>query len=222
MLPGMATSETRADRGRRNGRKVVARLVEELVSARKVANLSQQTVAGLLGWSQSDFSRMERMARIDSVSIVQLAQVASLLGLELNAALYAAGDAIRDKGHQALITRFRAVMSAAWQVIAEMPLPGSGDSRSWDLGLRLGAQRVGVEAETAIRDVQRLVRRTRERERDGGMDEVLLVLADTRANRLLLPELLEALGPRFQTSPRLIFRALRQGEPVPGSGVVMV
>jgi hypothetical protein len=101
-------------------------------------------------------------------------------------------------------------------------LPGVGDRRAWDLLLRIGAQVVGVELETRIRDIQWLVRRIRERERDGGADVVLLVLSDSAVNRRLLPELLEALGPRFETPSRSIVAALRGGSPVPGSGVILI
>ncbi|MEP7158110.1 MAG: helix-turn-helix transcriptional regulator [Chloroflexota bacterium] len=217
----MGTSETRVERGRRNGRMAAAKLLWEIRVARVTANVSQRTMARRLGWSHVRYGRFERNATRE-VSIQNLAAVASLLGLELSAGLHKADDSIRDAGHQALVRRFRALLAPAWQVIAEMPLPGTGDRRSWDLGLRLVAQRVGVEAETAIRDVQRLVRHTRDREADGGMDEVVLLLADTRRNRRLLPELLEALGDRFQTPPRPVLKALREGRPLPGSGVILV
>jgi hypothetical protein len=106
--------------------------------------------------------------------------------------------------------------------MAEVLLPNPGDRRSWDLLLRLEAQRVGAELETRVRDVQRLVRHTRERERDGGVDHVLLVLSASAHKRRMLPKLLEALGREFATRPRLILRALREGRPVPGSGVILL
>jgi transcriptional regulator with XRE-family HTH domain len=187
-----------------------------------MAGLSQETLSRLVGWSQPEVSRFEHLVRRDTVTFDDLARVASNLGLELVANLFPVGDPVRDKGHQALLARLRAILATAWRVVAEMPLPNVRDARSWDLGLRLAAQRVGVEAETAIRDVPWLVRRMRERERDGGMDEVLLLLADSRANRALLPQLLEALGSRFQTPTRGILRALREGRPVPGSGVILL
>ena len=101
-------------------------------------------------------------------------------------------------------------------------LPNIGDQRSWDILLRLESLLVGLEVETRIRDVQALVRRIRERERDGGVDDVLLVLSDTSHNRELVGQLREALGPRFRTPPKLILAALRAGRPVPGSGVIMI
>ncbi|MGZ5343025.1 MAG: hypothetical protein ACXWEK_08320, partial [Solirubrobacterales bacterium] len=142
--------------------------------------------------------------------------------LELRASLHPAGDPIRDAGQQALAGRFRAILAPAWKVAAEVLLPNPGDRRSWDMLLRLQAQRVGVELETRVRDIQRLVRHTRERERDGGVDHVLLVLSASAHNRRLLPELLEALGSEFTTPARTIFRGLREGRPMLGSGVVLI
>lgn len=194
----------------------------ELVETRRALALSQQFMADALGRAQSDISRMERLVSIDDVSFVDLSTVASLLGLELSAGLHPEGEAIRDKGHQALIHRFRALLSPAFRVMAEAPLPTTGDRRAWDLLLRLPSQLIGVEAETRIRDMQRLVRHVHERERDGGADVILLVLADSRTNRGLVNELYEALGPNYATSPRLLLKCLRAGQPLPGPGVVLL
>jgi transcriptional regulator with XRE-family HTH domain len=200
----------------------VRRLVVELSEARKSAGLSQESLASAIERSQSDLSRLERLVDVDRVSFVEIAEAASLLGLELSAGLHLVGDPIRDKGHQALIKRFRALLSSAFRVFAEALLPGAGDRRSWDLLLRLTDQVIGVEVETRIRDMQALVRRMHQRERDGGADEILLVLAATKTNRMLLSELVTALGPNFATSPRVILRALRNGERLPGSGVILL
>jgi len=216
----MGTREGPAARGRRRGREISHKLLAEVRNARVGADVSGRAVAARLGWSEARYRRFESGRR--QATIGDMAAVGAVLGLDFTAHFYPSGKPIRDKGHQALIGRFRAILAAAWQVAAEMSLPAAGDSRSWDLGLRLVSQRVGVEAETAIRDVQRLVRRMRDRERDGGMDAIVLVLADTRSNRSLLPELREALGPEFATSPRAVLRALREGRPVPGSGVILL
>lgn len=105
-----------------------------------------------------------------------------------------------------------------------LPLPG--DRRSWDklLGRSTATPRhlVGVDLETRIRDIQALVRRTRERERDGGVDQILLVLSDSATNRRLVGQLREALGPDYATSPRALLRALRDGSALPGAGIVLL
>jgi hypothetical protein len=152
-----------------------------------------------------------------------------LLGLEISVGLHPIGDPIRDKGQQALANRFDSLLSPRWAVTNETLLPLPGDLRSWDKLLRLagtsdrsGAYLVGVDLETRIRDVQALVRRTRLRERDGAVNAILIVLNDSATNRRLVGQLREALGPQHQTAPRDVFRALRHGEPLPGSGVVLV
>ena len=222
MLIGMATRERRSERGQARARTIVSRMVGELVEARRLAGLSQQALATVLGWSQAEVSRFERLVRRDSLSFVEVGQVAAVLGLKLSASLFPVGEPIRDKGHQALIARFLAAISSAWRVAREVPLPNLGDPRAWDLVLRVVDCVVGVEAETRLRDVQAFARRIHQRERDGGTGAILVVLAESALNRRLLPQLLEALGPDFATPPRTIFRALREGRPLPGSGVILL
>jgi hypothetical protein len=159
---------------------------------------------------------------VDDVSVVDLAQVAAILGFELSMGVHPVGEPLRDKGHQALLARFVAGLSEAWRVAREVPLPNLGDPRAWDLVLRIGSCIVGVEAETRVRDVQALARRMHVRQRDGGATAVVLALAETANNRRVLPGLFEALGPGFAASPRAVLRALRGGRPIPGSAVILL
>jgi hypothetical protein len=174
-----------------------------------------------LGVSQAVVWRLEGDV-VRDIGVVRLAETAALLGLEVAIMLHPSGDPLRDRGHQALIGRFRPLLAPPWHATAEAPFPGPGDPRHWDLLLRLGDQRVGVDAETRIRDVQALVRRARTRLRDGGVDYLLLVLGDSAVNRRLVGELRQALGADFVTPPRGILRALRGGRPIPGDGVLLV
>lgn len=195
-------------------------VVGELRAERQTANVSQRTVANALEWQQSELNRLERFA-VPNVALVRLVEIASVLGLDVSVRLHRVGDPLRDRASQALIGRFLTLVASSYRVTREALLP-SGGQRSWDLLLRLGALLVGVEAVTRVRDVQALVRHIRLRERDGGVDHVLLVLSDSVHNRALVGQLIEALGPRFATPPRDIRTALRQGRPVPGSGVVLM
>jgi transcriptional regulator with XRE-family HTH domain len=218
----VGTREGRKDRGRRRGEQLLRRLIGELRTARHTAGLSQEAVAKELGCTQSEISRLERF-EFGTVPMVRLSELASLLGLELSAGLYPFGDALHDEGQQRAAGRFvQNVAVPPYVIFREALLPLPGDHRAWDMLLRLGALRIGVEVETRVRDVQALVRRIRERERDGGVDEILIVLSDTAHNRRALGQLREALGPRYSTRSGSIFAALRSGAPVPGSGVILV
>jgi hypothetical protein len=158
-----------------------------------------------------------------TVPIPRLCEIGSVLGLELSGGWHPAGDAVRDRGHQAVKRRFIPLVAAPpYGLTQEAPFPNIGDLRSWDLLLRLDQQRVGVEFETHVRDIQACVRRIRARERSGGVDLIILVLADTAHNRRIIDELRQALGPDFATSRSAITAALGSGRPVPGSGVVLV
>ena len=160
------------------------------------------------------------------MSVVALSEIASVLGLELSVGLHELGDPIRDAGQQALGRRFDAIPAPAWRSTSETLLPNPGDQRSWDRLLRLTTSPerhlVGADLETRIRDVQALVRRTRLRERDGGVAAILLVLSDSATNRSLVGQLRESLGPDYRSPPRSILASLRAGEPLPGSGVVLI
>jgi hypothetical protein len=155
-------------------------------------------------------------------TIAAIAGVAAVLGLEFAASLHPAGESIRDKGHQVLLARALTLLNPVWRISRELPFANLGDPRTWDAGLRIPEQSVGLEAETRVRDVQALVRKMHHRERDGGMDEIVLVLARTAHNRRVLPELQQALGPEFATPARVILKALREERPLPGSGVILL
>lgn len=149
-----------------------------------------------------------------------------MLGYELSVGLHPFGDPVRDKAQLAIAGRFQASLSDAWRVTDEALLPGAGESRAWDKLLRLAgatpSHLVGVDIESRIWDVQALVRRTRARERDGGVDAILIVLSDSATNRRVVHVLRQALGPPYQTPPRALLAALRVGQPLPGSGVVLL
>jgi transcriptional regulator with XRE-family HTH domain len=221
-LAGVPTRETRLQRGRRRGEALVATSIGELRAQRIGLSISQRSLAAQLGCSQSEYSRLELIDNPAAISVVRLAEVAALLGLELALSLHPAGDPLRDKGHQALIDRFRAILAPRFHVLAEVPFPAPGDPRVWDLILRIEEFLLGVEAETRIRDLQALVRRIRQCERDGGVDEILLILSDSAVNRRHVGELRLALGERYATPPRSLLRALRQGERPIGSGVLLL
>lgn len=215
---------TRLQRGRRRGREQLANALRELREARDLAGVSQRTLARELRVGQSTIWRIENA--LDDVGVVRLAEMASVLGLELAVRTYRIGDAVRDRGQLALGSRFEALLSDRWRVTDEALLPGAGETRAWDKLLRLidssSPYLVGVDLETRIQDIQALVRRTRGRERDGRVDAILIVVSNSAANRRLVDDLRRALGDGYWSKPRRIARALGAGERLPGGGVLLL
>jgi transcriptional regulator with XRE-family HTH domain len=223
-LLAMATRESKLQRGRRRGRDLMARMLNELRLRRSTLSVSQAQMAQELGVSQAQLWRIEA-GQIGDLTVVRLAEMASVLGLEPSITLHDVDDPIHDKGQQPLARRFEALLAPVWSVTSEALLPMPGDRRAWDKLLRLRGPEpclVGADLETRIRDIQALVRRTRLRERDGGVDHILIVLSASATNRRLVDDLRDALGPEYATPPRRILAALRAGRPLPGSGVLLI
>lgn len=204
---------------------LIARSLTELRQTRVGAGVSQEQLASDLGISQGAYSRIET-GRLGDVGVIAISQIASVLGYEVSVGLHPIGDPVRDKGQLACGRRFGALLSDRWRVTDETLLPGAGEQRAWDKLLRLtdAAPRyqVGADIESRVWDIQAIVRRTRARERDGQVDHILIVLADSAHNRRIADELRRALGADYATGSRRIMAALHKGERLSGSGVVLV
>jgi transcriptional regulator with XRE-family HTH domain len=221
MITPMSAKDDRVGRGQLLASRTVSRLRTELRTARQDANLSQVALAKRLDWAQTRYSRFER--NVDPITVADLCLVATILGFRPRFDLFRENEGLRDQGAQALVERFCSVLSPLWAVRREAPSPILGDLRSWDLLIRLGNSfRVGIEAETRLRELEELVRRIRQRELHGGVDAIVVVLRKSSHNRANVGPLRQALGGRFATSPRNLLAALRAGTPLPGSGVLLL
>ena len=199
----------------------------EFKSARLNAGLSQQEVADAAGMSRPQYGRIER-GRSPQVSLVTIATIAAVLGLETSLRFFPAADPVRDAAHVALLERFRARLhpSLAWRT--EVPLPRGGDRRAWDAvvsGFPSPAgharHRGAVEAETRPTDVQALERKLALKERDGGVDWMILLLADTRHNRSILAGPGASLRGRFPLDGRRALELLAVGVD-PGQNAIVL
>ena len=102
----VATKERPIDRGTRTGRRIVMTSGAELRMARIGLGLSLQDVGRAVGLSYSQVGRIERAAH-PSVSVIQLARIGGVLGLDLSVRTYPNGSPLRDSAHVALLRRFR-------------------------------------------------------------------------------------------------------------------
>ena len=218
----MPTRERLLSLGTSRGRKLALHFGDELRHARLAAGLSQASVAAATGLAQQTISRYER-GLAPYPDFVQAAIAARVVGLELSVRCYPAPGQLRDAAHIALIQRLLARLGPGIRHRLEAAIR-PGDQRAWDVLLIIGAVRVGVIAETRIRDLQALLRREhlKQAEADGRVDHLLLLVSNTRHNRAALAEAGEALTATFPLSPRAVLTSLARGEAPPASGVVIL
>ncbi|MBA3780194.1 MAG: helix-turn-helix domain-containing protein [Chloroflexi bacterium] len=217
----MATRERAVDRGDRRGRRLVAELGEELRLARIGAGLSQAAVGRSAEVSYSHVSRIER-GRVRGVEILDMARLLSVVGLELSARAYPVGSPLRDEAHLALLERFRSRLAPTWQWRSEVPIPTPGDLRAWDAVVRGSGVIVGIEAETRLRDVQAEIRRVQLKQRDSGVDHVVLLLAATKSNRPAVRQFQTQLRAALPISQQRLMACFRDAIDPGGSGLVLL
>ncbi len=217
----MGTRSSAASVGADRARRIAVELTTELRRARIDRGLSQADVGRAVGLSGQQVSRIERGLAPD-VSIARLCRLLAAVGLEVSARAYPTGEPIRDRAHVALLGRFRQHIHRSLRWRTEVPLPIAGDLRAWD-GLVSGAGwRVGVEAETRPTDLQALERRLALKLRDGGVDALILALANTRHNRVLVQACQDELAQWFPVPGRRAMELLTAGIHPGGNAVVLL
>jgi len=97
----------------------------------------------------------------------------------------------------------------------------SSDSEFESLLIRGPGWRIGVEGETVLDDIQAVERRVALKRRDGNVDHVILLVADTPRNRRALAAAPAAFGD-LPLRTREILAALRDGRDPGGSGIVIL
>jgi transcriptional regulator with XRE-family HTH domain len=219
-MASMPTRERLIDRGIRRGRYLRQEAGRELREARVAAGVSQAALGSAVGISGSEVSRIEAGVRA-SVPLDRLARAFAVVGMELSVRPYPATPPIRDAAHVELLRRFRQRCAATWRWEAEAPVDLPGDLRAWDAALTGADVRIGVEAETRVRDIQALLRRVEGKRRDSHLDRVLVVVGDTRTNRLALRASTSILAASFRVSAREALRALGSGQD-PGADAVLL
>jgi transcriptional regulator with XRE-family HTH domain len=216
----MPPRERAVDRGTRRGNQIARDLGQEFRRARLEHGLSQSRTAHAVGLSAPAVSRIER-GEVPAVSIVNLARLLSVVGLELSARAYPVGAAIRDRAQVDLLRRFLSSIAPHLSRMLEVPVGSIGDLRAWDAVIGGADDRIAVEAETRLVDVQAVERRIALKCRDSGIGKAILLLADTRTNRLAIRTFEASLQASFPVAGSDAMRDLRAGRIPTGSSLIL-
>jgi transcriptional regulator with XRE-family HTH domain len=216
-----STRERARDRGHRRGERLLTSLLAEAREARLSGNLSQTEVGGAIGVSRSQYGLIERGGH-PNVPFIVVAEILSVLGLELAARAYPAGGGLRDAAQLALLARFRERVATSFTWRTEVVIPIEGDLRAWDAALTRPGLRIGIDAETRLRDVQAVDRRVALKLRDSAFDRAVLLVAATKTNRRLLHDAGDALVANYPVRTREGLAALAAGADPGGNCLVML
>jgi hypothetical protein len=170
--------------------------------------------------SQARLSRLE-LAVDTPARVDELAVVCAVLGLRLSLKAYPDGHAVRDAAQLGVIARLRPQVPPVFRWRTEVPIGGSGDLRAWDVQLD-GPGSVGIDAETRLSDVQALQRRSELKQRDSGVDVMILLVARSRHNAAVLRAHRAALASTFPAATYEIMSALRTGRVPSRNGIVVL
>jgi hypothetical protein len=107
-----------------------------------------------------------------------------------------------------------------WSCRIEDPVPITGDLRAFDLMLRAPGRRVAHEFVSRLHDAQAQVRPILQKQRDAGVDSLLLVLKDNAQNRRAVAEAGAALVDLFPLGSRAVLGALRSGRDPGANGII--
>ncbi len=217
----MAAHEKHTARAERAARGALADVGRELRLARLDHDLSQTVAGTAAGISRAAWSRLER-GQADGANVIGIARAAAVVGLDLTVKAYPGGRVLRDQAHVELLERLRRHLAAEARWATEVPLPNAGDKRAWDALVRVGRVRVGVEAETRARHSQELQRRLNAKQRDGSVDHVILLLADTRHNRSFLRSAGAGFHTAFPVAGATALQRLSAGRDPGGSAIVLL
>jgi transcriptional regulator with XRE-family HTH domain len=215
----VATRERARDRGRRLGFKALGVIADELRVARVTSGTSRRELGGLVGVSRTTEARYET-GRFEAATIIGAAELLAAAGVGLTVSTFPLGDPPRDFKHAAIVRELLAHVAEPLSWRTEVPLPNAGDARSWDALIRGTGRRTGIEVIRVLGDVQATSRRIALKRRDGGVDHLLVVLADTRSNRRTLAEWDTFLPELPRLGKAFVLRELSEGRH-PGDGIVL-
>ena len=215
---------TRIDRRRKADQQTTQALLDigsDFRDARLDNGLSLAEIGAAAGISRWQAARIERGA-CAGVSLATLNRMAVANGQRLSLRAYPDDDPIRDAAHARLLERLRVRLATSFRWRTEVPLPRGG-LRAWDAWAEVDRDLTAIEAETRIHDGQALERRLmRKRQDDPRVDRMVLLIADTAANRSALALLRDGLRATFPLDTREVLAAFAAGHHPAASGIAIL
>lgn len=204
----------------RRSRRDTAELARELTNARKTCGASQAEVARARAWSASKVRRIERGQRT-SVTHLELASFASVVGLTYSGRFFVGTTRLRDATQLAVIRSYREfAVRHGWDCRVEDPLPVTGDLRAFDLMLRRDRTRVAHEFISRLHDMQAQLRPLLQKQRDALVGSLVVVLRDTTENRRAAHLADAVLRDQFPLGTRAVMAAIRGGRDPGANGII--
>jgi hypothetical protein len=146
-----------------------------------------------------------------------------MAGLDLWMRTYPGGEPLRDIAQLRLGDAFVALVGPPLVVRSEVGIGDPRDLRAWDMTLTdPSGDGCGVELETRFSDAQAQHRRIARKLDDSGLGIVLVVVADTRANRSAVRAATSLLGAAYVIDDRAAVAALRDGRLPSRSALIFV
>jgi transcriptional regulator with XRE-family HTH domain len=217
----MPTRDRRLDRAIALADEISKTATKEFRLARKASGLSRADAGRAVGVSASQVDRFER-GQLQHVRVDQLRRLSLAVGLVPTVRFYPDADPVRDIAQIRLLGRVHDRLAATVRWRTEVPLVGVTDARAWDaVGDGHGCVDA-FEAETRLADLQVIERRVLRKFRDDPtVQHVVLVVADTPANRRVLAIARDALKGNFPLDMRAALTNLSAGR-CPGADAIVV
>ncbi len=193
----------------------------ELRIGRIKNGMTQRQVGAAVGHCASWVSRVER-GTIPGAAVSDLMSMAASVGLNLSLKTFPSGRRPLDAAQIALLERFNRRIVSGWHRQLEKVMPIEGDLRAIDELIWTDSCSCAVEAITRLADLQGQVRPARLKQRDVKATRLILLVADTHANRRMLQEVGPALANDFPVSPRRALRALADGRDPGGDCLILL
>ena len=196
---------------------------EEFRERRQSLGTSQDHVAGACRLSRSRYCRIEA-GKVETLTILELNRIATVLGLDASVRLYPGGMPVRDRAQAERLHSLLKHVAAPITFATEVPLPSTldrRDQRAWDAVLSGHGERTAIELEMRLRDIQAAERRIALKRRDDATEHFLLAIGDTRANRHVLDEFPGSFGGLARLRKADVLKTLAAGRHPP-DGLILV